>query len=223
MGHPVVLKHIWFERKGHQICGWCTQQWRQHQTLLTCLRRQESSCNYWFWHSPQSESIHWRSWCGTMTKAVFSNRIIKGAFSGTKDCKGKIWSTDILSMYISRQTMYGECPVLWVLWLIMMMDLGFISEVAATTALPQNPSCIQDHVGYNFTAEARIELKYPEYLQSSSSKCERLCSSKSECRYWTYTQNQCEIYKTETATIVARDHVSGSRNCPHVSNSVFLL
>ena len=94
----LVLTHIWFERKGHQICGWCTQQWRQHQTLLTCLRRQESSCNYWFWHSPQSESIHWRSWCGTMTKAVFSNRIIKGAFSGAKDCKGNLCFSQLCCM-----------------------------------------------------------------------------------------------------------------------------
>ena len=105
----------------------------------------------------------------------------------------------------------------------MMMDLGFISEVAATTALPQNPSCIQDHVRYDSQAAARIQLTYPEYLQSSSSKCERKCSSISECRYWTYdAYGQCEIYKTKTATTVMRDHVSGSRNCPHVSNSVFL-
>ena len=129
MGHPVVLKHIWFERKGHQICGWCTQQWRQHQTLLTCLRRQESSCNYWFWHSPQSESIHWRSWCGTMTKAVFSNRIIKGAFSGAKDCKGNLSFSQLccnlilstlLSLYITYvwYGMVSPVPVTYWIWRI---------------------------------------------------------------------------------------------------------
>ena len=47
-----------------------------------------------------------------MTEAVFNKEKAIGVISGTKDCKGKIWSTDILSMYISRQTMYGECPVL---------------------------------------------------------------------------------------------------------------
>ena len=114
---------------------------------------------------------------------------------------------------------YGEscsCDIL------NMKDLGFISETAATTtASPQNPSCIQDRMRYDRNAEARIQIE--EYIQSNSSNCERKCSSISECRYWTYTRyGECEIYKTKTATTVMRDHVSGSRNCPHVSNSVFL-
>ena len=34
----------------------------------------------------------WKSWCSTMTEAVFNKEKAIGVISGTKDCKGKILS-----------------------------------------------------------------------------------------------------------------------------------
>ena len=91
----------------YNTCGWRTHPW--YQTLLTCLRRQESSCNYWFWHSPQSvKEEMWKSWCSTMTEAVFNKEKAIGVISGTKDCKGKIWFYLTLAYNLQDQTDYGD-------------------------------------------------------------------------------------------------------------------
>ena len=101
------LTMFWMEST---ILGdWCTHHCKQRQTLLTCLRRQESGCNYWFWHSPQSvKEEMWKSWCSTMTEAVFNKEKAIGVISGTKDCKGKIWFYLTLAYNLQDQTDYGD-------------------------------------------------------------------------------------------------------------------
>ena len=39
----------------------------------------------------------WKSWCSTMTEAVFNKEKAIGVISGTKDCKGKIWSFNFVA------------------------------------------------------------------------------------------------------------------------------
>ena len=98
----------------YNTCGWRTHPW--YQTLLTCLRRQESSCNYWFWHSPQTvKEEMWKSWCSTMTEAVFNKEKAIGVISGTKDCKGKILSFNFVRGCSQMTAFFGVSDTPWCL------------------------------------------------------------------------------------------------------------
>ena len=102
-----------------------------------------------------------------------------------------------------------------------------------TLTLPSGPpGCLDDNTAYYGN-----NIENQDYGQiGSSSHCQQRCQSMSECKFWTWTKATGKCYlKTskdgETWTIEdygtnhvgnSDKYVSGSKNCTHVSVSIFL-